>query len=143
MIFYKTILIIFIFLNLNAMHAQSIKSYKWENRVLLVFASEANNALFKNQIEELKPHGEGFKNRKLIVFQIQKEDYKMGLSEKSDWQKSNNKFIDYRNKKSDFEVVLVGLDGGVKLRETKLVTCKSLFKIIDVMPIRQSELNDD
>ena len=41
-----------------------------------------------------------------------------------------------------FEVVLIGLDGGIKLRQTKLVSLDKLFTLIDGMPMRRNELKN-
>ena len=43
-------------------------------------------------------------------------------------------------KKSDFRVLLIGLDGGKKLDQTKMLSVKKLFNIIDSMPMRQAEI---
>ena len=39
-----------------------------------------------------------------------------------------------------FEVILIGLDGGEKLRQTKVLETDKLFAIIDGMPMRRSEI---
>ena len=44
------------------------------------------------------------------------------------------------NEKEDFEVILIGLDGGIKLQRTKILTKEDLFKITDSMPMRRDEL---
>lgn len=44
------------------------------------------------------------------------------------------------DKKSDFEVILIGLDGGVKLRQTEALETKKLFDLINSVPMRQAEM---
>lgn len=39
-----------------------------------------------------------------------------------------------------FEVLLVGKDGGVKLRRNKLVAASEITALIDTMPMRQEEM---
>ncbi|WP_345165985.1 DUF4174 domain-containing protein [Algibacter aquimarinus] len=41
------------------------------------------------------------------------------------------------------ELLLIGLDGGIKLRQSKMLYCKDLFSVIDVMPMRKSEINNN
>jgi hypothetical protein len=41
---------------------------------------------------------------------------------------------------SIFSAVLIGKDGGVKLRQTKPITSALLFATIDAMPMRQQEM---
>jgi hypothetical protein len=124
-------------------HAQNIDSYQWKNRILLVLTDDIDNSIFKNQIEELKRYEDGLKERKLIVYQIHNKAYKLGLAENSNWQQSTQKYKTQKKTKSAFEVLLIGLDGGVKLRKTDLISCEALFRIIDVMPMRKNELNNN
>jgi hypothetical protein len=46
----------------------------------------------------------------------------------------------FREAEGSFEVVLLGLDGRVKLRQDKLLNCDRLYNTIDRMPMRQREL---
>jgi hypothetical protein len=41
---------------------------------------------------------------------------------------------------ANFEVILIGKDGGVKKRKTELMSTDGLFAIVDAMPMRQSEM---
>mgnify|MGYP000892552319 CR=1 FL=1 len=45
------------------------------------------------------------------------------------------------NDKENFEVILIGLDGGIKLRQTEVLTKEDLFNIVYAMPMRRSELS--
>jgi hypothetical protein len=40
----------------------------------------------------------------------------------------------------NFEVFLIGLDGGIKIKQTKPITLEELYQKIDAMPMRRSEL---
>jgi len=40
-----------------------------------------------------------------------------------------------------FQVLLIGKDGGVKLRSSGPVSMKDLFGLIDSMPMRQQEMD--
>lgn len=127
---------------MNHVTAQSIASHKWRNRILLVLTDDINNTIYKNQIKELQAHETGLKERKLIVYQISKDKFKTGLTEITSWQKSIQLYKDYKQSKTTLEVLLIGLDGGIKLREIDLISCEALFGVIDVMPMRKSELNN-
>lgn len=140
--YFKIIIFAFISINMNQLNAQNIESHKWKSRVLLVLTDDLSSTVFKNQIEELQAHENGLKDRKLMIYQIKKDGFKSGLTETGAWQKSTQAYKKYKKSKTDFEVILIGLDGGVKLTETDLISCETLFRIIDVMPMRQSELNN-
>ena len=50
--------------------------------------------------------------------------------------------LDFQWKEEEpFEVVLIGLDGGVKLRKESPLSKEDLYAIIDGMPMRRAELN--
>jgi len=46
----------------------------------------------------------------------------------------------YKIPKNQFTIILIGLDGGEKLRQTKPLDTTTLFAIIDGMPMRRQEL---
>ncbi len=137
----KAILLISIFIKMGHVNAQNMESHTWKNRVLLLLTEDINNADYKNQIKELQACKNGLVDRKLIVYQITKTGYKIGLSATSKWHKSTQVYKEYQKTNIPFQVVLIGLDGGTKLREPDFISCEALFRVIDVMPMRKSELN--
>ena len=128
---------------MNTIYAQNLKSYQWKNRLLLVITDDINNEIYKNQITELERHVNGLKERKLVVYHIKKDSYKIGLIENGRWQESFSLYTTYNTKNAPFTISLIGLDGGTKLKQNKLLHCKELFSVIDVMPMRKSEINND
>jgi hypothetical protein len=65
----------------------------------------------------------------------------MGLEHDPEWKPlSNNTFERYKSHTHQNEIVLIGLDGGVKLRQNEFLGCEDLFAIIDGMPMRRREL---
>ena len=44
------------------------------------------------------------------------------------------------NENENFEVILIGLDGGIKLQQTEILIKKDLFRIIDTMFMRRNEI---
>lgn len=120
--------------------SQNIVSHQWENRTLLILTDDTESTTFQNQIKELQIHENGLTNRKLIVYQIKEHTYTKGLKNEK-WQNSSKLYRTYKSAKTPFEIILICLDGGIKLRQSKMLTCEKLFETIDVMPMRQSELN--
>ena len=51
-------------------------------------------------------------------------------------------FKTYQPNHDEFTFVLIGLDGGEKMRSTKVVSLEQLFGLIDSMPMRQWELKN-
>lgn len=135
----KILFIIISIISSNKGMSQNITSHQWESRVLLVLTDNADTSTFLNQIKELQENENGLKDRKLIVYQIKEDAFSIGLKNEK-WQNSLKLYKTYKSTNSSFEVVLIGLDGGIKLRQNYILTCKKLFKTIDVMPMRKSEL---
>lgn len=143
MLIVKTTLVILFCINMNTIYAQNLKLHQWENRLLLIITDDINNDIYKNQITELEHNINGLKERKLIVYHIKKDSCKIGLIENSGWQESNKLYKTYKKENTPFEIILIGLDGGKKLEQNKLLKCKDLFSVIDVMPMRKSEINNN
>ena len=120
------------------MLSQSLSEYQWENRLIIVFTESDTSEEFQNQIEILDEDQNGLKDRKLKVLHAVPGKHQTVLPNKSGWQDSN--LYEKKESKTDFEVILIGLDGGVKLRQTKPVETKQLFGLIDSMPMRQAEM---
>ena len=75
-----------------------------------------------------------------MVYQITPTHYQTGFTTTKEWKKSNALYDAYKKTTTPFEVVLIGLDGGVKLRQTLVLSCQKLFGTIDVMPMRRAEM---
>jgi predicted DNA-binding protein (UPF0278 family) len=131
-------------MNTSDVIAQTLEELRWKNRVLIVKGSRVNSPAFDEQIGKFKSSKEVLKERKIAIYQVEE-----GLF----------KFIDYTDKLRDnsgkvrnvlrkglldnskeFEVILIGLDGGVKLKKSHILSIEELFRTIDSMPMRSNEL---
>ena len=118
--------------------SQDIKKHQWENRVLLVFTDDKKSDNFKHQIKILSENKKELIERKLVIYQFTENDFTTDFSEV--WFSSNSMFKKYVNTSDSFKVLLLGLDGGIKLEQDKILSLEKLFTIIDGMPMRRSEL---
>ena len=119
-----------------------MKDYQWENRVLLIFAPDSDDAILTEQSANLSGMGAGLNARDLVVVQIVSEDA-VSFNGKVDTSLTSQAFYEYFVvQKADFTVILVGKDGTIKLRQTQPVTSQRLFSIIDAMPMRQREMRE-
>lgn len=135
--YYLFTLFLFFMMNLNA---QEISSHLWKNRIVLVIADDISSREFDNQLKELKEDPKGMEERKLIIYQITSGKYKIGLNENKKWVYDPTLFEKFKAENENFSVVLIGLDGGVKLHKTEPISTGTLFGAIDQMPMRRSEL---
>lgn len=134
----KTYLVIFGMIILQSTKAQELKKYQWENRLVLIFAENKFSKLLKDQIDLFEKNTAGLKERKLKIYQFSENDYKDTFD--SDWKTSTIKTKEFFTIKEKFKVVLIGLDGGIKLTQKTILSTEKLFAIIDAMPMRKSEL---
>lgn len=130
---------IIVFMTANA---QDFESYKWKNRLVIILSNDKDSEIFQKQLKELDSDHEGLKERKLIVYKILPEGQKITYHDGT-WIYNSEMYRQYTNKNEYFKVVLIGLDGGIKLNQNKLLTIEELFSKIDVMPMRRSEINNN
>ncbi|TVQ02283.1 MAG: DUF4174 domain-containing protein [Balneolaceae bacterium] len=118
----------------------NLEDYRWNNRLVLVFANSQDSESYLQQIEELYLDKVGLHERDVIVFSM----FRNGISSfegKSISQESSEKITaTYNPDQSDFRFILIGKDGGEKLRQDEIVSSQKLFDRIDSMPMRRQEL---
>ncbi|MEL6558020.1 MAG: DUF4174 domain-containing protein, partial [Bacteroidota bacterium] len=105
------------------MQTQNLADFQWKNRLVIVFDDQQDNSLYQEQIAVFNADRAGLKERKLLLFQISGGK----ISDQFSNHYSDELLMDIKNLKKDkspFEVLLIGLDGGVKLRSTSLVPKK-------------------
>lgn len=111
-----------------------VDSMRWEQRVLLVFAPVDRDTSLTKQRKIVGAEQEAFRERDLRVVEIVGEtisgarDYAPRLRQR------------YGIGDREFAAVLLGKDGGVKLRANRPLDSGQLFDTIDAMPMRQREM---
>lgn len=119
--------------------SQDLHKRLWKNRVLLVLADSYQNPLLIQQLNEFKSKKKDADERKLIIYQITPTSYRIGF-ERNKIIKDNNLYNHYNPSNEDFKVILIGLDGGIKLEENNFLKSSPIFNEIDQMPMRKQEL---
>ncbi|MFT6811266.1 MAG: hypothetical protein ACJA01_004514 [Saprospiraceae bacterium] len=131
----------------GTINGQNLKRNRWENRVLLIQASDISSEKFQDQLSEFNDSQEGLEERKLLVYQIVGDKYRIYNSpkKKSDegWKGVEGRSFSSLDKGEIFKVTLIGLDGGIKLERTTILKKIALFRIIDSMPMRISEMRNN
>jgi len=119
-------------------YGQHIKKHEWKKRVIIILTDEKEHSIYKKQLTELHKNTKGIKERKLIVYNVIPTAYATGLTD-IEWKNSTRLYKNYKKTKKSFEIILIGLDGSIKLRQTRLLTNGDLYSLIDAMPMRQNE----
>jgi hypothetical protein len=117
----------------------ALDGYRWQNRLLLVFAPDADSALYRRQQEMLLVAECGLNERDVVVISVLKDV--VSTKERPAAPVSADDLRDaYDVLPHDFRVVLIGKDGGVKLRQDEPILAADLFALIDSMPMRKQEM---
>lgn len=97
------------------------------NREIWLFTPDADNASFITQKSALTDAA-GLNERNLIVHEL------VGYS------KNQATFKKYKAAAKTFTFILIGKDGGEKLRSTQPVSKEKLYRTVDDMPMRKNEM---
>ncbi|WP_421799811.1 DUF4174 domain-containing protein [Haliscomenobacter sp.] len=119
----------------STLFAQPLDQYRWKNRILLVFAPDPQDQHLKDQLSLLNASRAGLVDRDLKVIVL---DPKSNTSLPT--ADSKHLYQVYKVEKDTFRVLLIGKDGTEKLRTSQPILPIDLFRIIDAMPMRQSEM---
>lgn len=117
----------FLFLTLH-LPAQDLDTYRWKNRLVLVFAPDALHPDRVSQHDLFQNHTAGLADRDVKV---------LWLSPKT----NAALYTRYGIGQEEFAVILIGKDGGEKHRWGRPVSAEIVYGLIDAMPMRQAEVN--
>ncbi len=131
---FLTFSLLFCFFTTNA----QMEKHQWKERVLLIISKSDDNSSAYKQWKSLLKNQKEIDDRKLIIYQIFPRYFR--TSKDSFFQKNTEFYTHFQKEKLDFQVILIGLDGGKKLRQSKFISTKKIFTIIDGMPMRKAEI---
>jgi hypothetical protein len=93
-----------------------LKQFQWKHRLLLIFAMDENDPPFKKSQDEIITQKAEVEDRGSLIFEI----FERGLSRMNttplDPVKVHSIRKHYAVSQSAFKVILIGKDGGVKLK---------------------------
>ncbi|NTV42481.1 MAG: DUF4174 domain-containing protein [Syntrophobacteraceae bacterium] len=116
------------------------EQFQWKNRLLFVFAPESTNPLFERLQREISTRKHEVDDRDLVIFEI----LELGISKMNGTQLDPHTAPSLRKRfdisPKTFTLILVGKDGGVKLKRNDHVKLEEIFRLIDSMPMRQDEM---
>ena len=113
---------------------KSPRDFVWQNRILILEAYPGDSIWFDVDLDAR------LQERKLHVFQV--DGSKLAKSTFKG-EVDTPKFLEMLQSKNKSKVkwALIGLDGGLKKTGLENPIPSEIFKIIDAMPMRQSEIN--
>ena len=118
------------------------EEYRWNKRPLFVFSPIADREDYQKQLRDLSSKEEGVEDRNMIVHLVLEE----GNSYVGDLSLGKEAVRQLQEKfnigPADFVIILVGKDGGVKLRKEEYTAMSDIFDLIDSMPMRKREMKE-
>ena len=105
-----------------------LDTYLWLNRPILIFADSPNDPRYIQQLELLNALPDDLIDRDVVVL--------------TDTDPSAETALRTKFRPRGFMMVLIGKDGGVKLRKPFPWSVRELSRVIDKMPMRQQEVRD-
>ena len=114
-------------------------AYRWQNRVILVFAPTAGDTMYAQQLAAFAAREAELADRDLLIGQFPADE--QGVFAGQPVARSGGATLRdrYDLPAGDFGIILIGKDGGVKCRADEPVSTALLFDLIDSMPMRQQE----
>lgn len=118
--------------------AQDLKMYQWKNRIILLKDIRFDSDKLQDQLDLLRSNTEKLGDRDILIYLLTDESVFDSSKIKT---KLNASLIIKKYGLADFNgLVLVGKDGGVKLKKSFIVNPKTIYNLIDSMPMRQAEM---
>ena len=127
------LLIIFPVMLINS---SPLDKYLWKNRVVVTFSPSKNNTERNYFVNSINRNLCKFNSRNIIHidFIFKENDQEIENFESS--------FENISLSSSEFRLILIGKDGGIKLNSRK-ISLEEMFSLIDTMPMRQEEMLND
>jgi hypothetical protein len=120
--------------------SMDLTQFQWKNRLLFIFAEDANHPLFKNLQSQILAQKAEVDDRDLIVFEVPTNGpVQMGTTN-LDRQQADSLRNHFDLPSDTFSLILIGKDGGIKLKRSDQVDLTEVFGLIDSMPMRQREM---
>ena len=116
-----------------AMFSQNLTKHQWNDRLLIITSETFDNDRAQRQLRMLKKEMSGLKDRKLIIYHVTSEGYKTNFNT----EVSGESEISVGE---DFQITLIGLDGGEKFQSDRPEPASVFFSKIDSMPMRKAEM---
>jgi hypothetical protein len=124
----------------NNLNPVDLSVYHWKNRLLFLFASSEKDPSYLALREEIARQGKEIRDRDLLIFYVfEKGQSRLDTQPLTPGQvRSVKKQITLTP--GPFWIILIGKDGGEKIREDRFVGLEEIFKVIDAMPMRRQEM---
>ncbi len=123
--------------------AAELGDYLWERRPLLLFAPNEGDPRLVETLNRIEASRCDFVARDMVVGQVLAEGTSTLDGQVVDADESQRLADRYAVGEDVFSVVLIGKDGGEKLRVNEVPDLQTIYAVIDGMPMRSREMSTD
>ena len=132
---YRRLFYVLIFLFMSStLEGQSLNDFRWKNRLLLLMEPQGDLVNTRDQLALLSTFEQDIKARELVILVFDGEVIRDKDLKITAIKPDNITDKDFKG------VLLLGKDGGIKLKEPFTVAPILIFDLIDSMPMRQREM---
>ncbi|PND58731.1 hypothetical protein CRM90_04905 [Mycobacterium sp. ENV421] len=120
--------------------AAELGDYRWERRPLLVFAPAHSDPRLAETLSRIEATGCDFASRDMVLGQVLATGDSTLDGQPVDAEQAQRLRTQFAVDTQAFTVVLIGKDGGEKLRVTGVPDLQRIYAVIDGMPMRGNEI---
>ena len=120
--------------------SMDLTKFQWKNRLLFIFAEDAEDPFFKNLQSQIMAQKAEVDDRDLIVFEVPAQGPARMNNSPLDRKEADSIRTHFAIPGNTFSLILVGKDGGIKLKRSDQVDLREILGLIDSMPMRQNEM---
>ena len=122
--------------------AAELGDYLWESRPLLLFAPTDSDPRLVETVNRIEASRCEAVNRDMVVGVVVTEGTSTLDGQAIDADEANRLMNQFAIGEDAFTVVLIGKDGGEKLRVTEVPDLGAIYSVIDGMPMRSREASN-
>ncbi|MGD2024380.1 MAG: DUF4174 domain-containing protein [Desulfobacterales bacterium] len=117
-----------------------LRQFQWKNRLLFLFAPNRDHPMFVSLHNSLSAQQAEVDDRDLVIFIILESDPSSINTQSLASDSAFSLRKQYGVNPGEFAVLLVGKDGGIKLKRQDDIRLEEIFALIDAMPMRREEM---
>jgi hypothetical protein len=121
--------------------AAELSDYRWERRPLLLFAPTDNDPRLIETLSRIEASRCDFVDRDMVIGQVVTEGRSTLDGQVINADESQRLAKQYAIGENTFSVLLIGKDGGEKLRVNEVPDLQAIYAVIDGMPMRSREMS--
>jgi hypothetical protein len=122
--------------------AQTFDAHRWQDRLLVLYADRESGEVLARWREALAGEEAELKERDLKIYILRPDGMEAPEGAVTSREDRDRILGEYRLREKKTTWVLIGKDGGEKMRGADSLPLEDIFRRIDSMPMRQREMRE-